>query len=66
MCGGSSLRPSAQLPEAPTPPTQSTDSTTAARDRKRRAGGGATGTILTGSSGVTGQANTQQKTLLGA
>ncbi len=70
MCGGGRApRPAAQLPEAPTPPAQSNEATTRDRDRRRRAaasGQGAGGTILTGSGGVTEQAATQQKTLLGA
>lgn len=50
------------------PPTTSSDSVQAAveAERKRRlAQSGQNGTILTGSSGVLGNANTSQKTLLG-
>ena len=52
----------------PAAPTTSSDSVQAAVDaeRKRRlAQSGQNGTILTGSSGVLGNANTSQKTLLG-
>lgn len=67
MCGGGRApRPAAQLPEAPTPPAQSSEEGTRDRDRRRRAASGGTGTILTSSSGVQSSAPTQQKTLLGA
>ncbi|NMZ06232.1 hypothetical protein HBO37_12795 [Pseudomonas proteolytica] len=52
----------------PAAPTTSSDSVQAAveAERKRRlAKSGQNGTILTGSSGVLGNANTSQKTLLG-
>ena len=52
----------------PAAPTTSSDSVQAAveAERKRRlAQSGQNGTILTGSSGVLGNANTSQKTLLG-
>ena len=52
----------------PTAPTTSSDSVQAAveAERKRRlALSGQNGTILTGASGVLGNANTSQKTLLG-
>ena len=66
MCGGGRApTPAAQLPEAPTPPTQSAEAGTGDRDRRRRAASGGTGTILTGSGGVSSNAPTQQKTLLG-
>lgn len=51
-----------------TAPTTSSDSVQAAVDAERRrrlAQSGQNGTILTGSSGVLGNANTSQKTLLG-
>jgi len=67
MCGGGRApRPAPQLPEAPTPPSQSTEEATRDRDRRRKAAAGGTGTILTSSSGVQTNAPTQQKTLLGA
>ena len=68
MCGGGGRapRPAPQLPEAPTPPAQSTEQATRDQDRRRRAAAGGSGTILTSSSGVQNQAATQQKTLLGA
>ena len=52
----------------PTAPTTSSDSVQAAVDAERRrrlSQSGQNGTILTGSSGVLGNANTSQKTLLG-
>lgn len=66
MCSSRSPRPAAQLPEAPTPPAQGTDQESRDRNRQRRAAAGGSGTILTGSGGVTETAATQQKTLLGA
>ena len=68
MCigGASTPAPPPALPEAPRLPEQ-----TAARDsvgadkRRRAAAAGGTGTILTSSRGVTQQAATAGKTLLG-
>lgn len=67
MCGGGRAgAPAARLPEAPRPPAVSGEESTRDRDRRRRSAAGGTGTILTSSSGVTSNAPTQQKTLLGA
>lgn len=66
MCGGGSVpRPAPQLPEAPTPPPEGQQRK---RDgnRRRRAATGGSGTILTSSAGVTSNAPTAQKTLLGS
>ena len=67
---GDDKAPSISLPEAPAAaaPTTSSDSVQAAveAERKRRlAASGQGGTILTGATGVLGNANTSQKTLLG-
>lgn len=68
MCiGGRTPAPPPVLPEAPQVPEQAEARTTGA-DRKRRAaatGGGASGTILTGSRGVGRAGTTTNKTLLG-
>lgn len=67
MCGGGSTpSPAPRLPEAPRPPKTDPEASTSDRDRRRRAASGGSGTILTSSSGVEGQAPTQQKTLLGS
>lgn len=55
--------PPPRLPEAPTPPSAGA-SGAAANNRKKRTQ--SSSTILTGPQGVTDQANTAQKTLLGA
>jgi len=74
MCGGGGGTPKAPptpaaLPEAPRTPEQPTGAADTTGDKRRRAlaaGQSRTGTILTGARGVTEQANTAQKTLLGA
>lgn len=67
MCGGGgSPRPAPRLPEAPVAPSQSNEVSARDKDRRRRAASGGQGTILTSSSGVTDNAATQNKTLLGS
>lgn len=67
MCFASS--PDIPDPEKPEPPPKPADSEVQqARERSRRkslAARGRSSTILTGPQGVTSQANTQRKTLLG-
>jgi len=71
MCGGSPSAPPPPpaVPEAAQAPTapEGTAETAADRDRRRRAAasGQDSGTILTGSRGVTDSAGTATKTLLG-
>ena len=65
MCTGGAVpnRPAKQ-PEAPVAPTADLSSSDANRRRQRRAGSGST--LLTSGQGVQSNAQTQQKTLLGA
>jgi hypothetical protein len=63
MCSSSGPKPAPKTPEAPTMPNVDGGRDSAAR--KRRAANNS-GTILTGSMGVTNPAPTTNKTLLGA
>ena len=63
MCSSSGPKPAPKTPEAPTMPNIDGSLETTAR-KKRAANNG--GTILTGSMGVTDNAPTSSKTLLGS
>ena len=66
MGGGSAPKAPAKIPEAPVTPEPGEKAVSDA-ERRRRAAGGADGTILTGPRGVEGAgAPTGAKTLLGA
>lgn len=68
MCMGSTPRapaPPPKAPEAPTMPNTTGGPGTAESDRRRRLAAGSSSTILTGSRGVTENATTATKTLLG-
>lgn len=64
MCSSSRPKTPPRLPEAPLLPTQGTGVTGTDKDKRRKAA--ASSTILTSGQGVTGEASTAQKTLLGA
>lgn len=64
MCmGGSTPKPAPKMAEAPTPPAMTDVEGTKA---KRRRAANNSGTVLTGSGGVSNNAPTSQKTLLGS
>ena len=64
MCSSSAPKPAPKRPEAPTMPTTDSSGGMTDANRRRRAATNS-GTILTGSGGVTNAAPTMQKTLLG-
>ena len=69
MCTSSPKAPAAVpiLPEAPTAPNVTGSAAgMSAEERRKRAAAGQSGNILTSSQGVTGQANTDNKVLLGS
>lgn len=63
MCSGGAPKPAPKMAEAPTPPATTDVEGTKA---KRRRAANNSGTLLTGSSGVTTNAPTMQKSLLGS
>ena len=65
MCSSSGPKAAPKTPEAPTMPTTDSSGGMTDKNRRRRAATNS-GTILTGSAGVTDQAPTTMKTLLGS
>lgn len=65
MCIGTPKTPSQPRYAAPKPPSNAADLARSEEERRRRAASGHSGTILTGAGGVTAEASTSAKTLLG-